>query len=95
MAAALYTRLDPVKHLLLNRYAAAYGLSVTEIVISLIDQLLYQVSEDYVPEPWLVDVVASGLLPIRRCRPRGDGLAIVQRDDDDAPTNVVRWPRGA
>jgi len=95
MAAALYTRLDPVKQLLLSRYAAASGLSMTDVVISLIDQLLYQVSDEYEPEPWIVDAVASGELPIRRCRPQGERLSAVPKNAEEKPVSAVRWPRGA
>lgn len=78
---ALFVRLPEAKHRALSALAASWGVSLSAVVESLVDQVLFQCVPMYDAPAWLIDAVEAGLLPIERC------------PDDDAAEgldNVVR-----
>jgi hypothetical protein len=78
---ALFARLPEAKHRALAALAAGWGVSLSTVVESLIDQVLFQCVPRYDAPEWLLDAVESGLLPIEPCA-----------DDEsmDGIDNVVR-----
>ena len=67
MPKTLYTRIEARNHRLLAAYAARWGLTLQIVIERVVDQLLYQVSEEYEPAPWLRAAIEDGELELRRC----------------------------
>lgn len=91
MRTPLYVRLERRSHRLLSVYCRANDLTLTDAVDGLVAQLLFQVSAEFEPPPWLLEAVESGALPIRRC----SHLVPVEVDDEDGPCpdNLIRFGR--
>jgi len=64
---ALFVRLPEAKHRALSGLAAAWGVSLSTVIDSLVDQVLFQCVPMYDAPQWLLDAVESGLLPIEPC----------------------------
>lgn len=63
----LFARLPDAKHRALSTLAASWGMSLSALVESLIDQLLFQTVPNFDAPQWLLEAVESGALPIDRC----------------------------
>jgi hypothetical protein len=64
---ALYVRLPVAKHRALSALAGGWGISLSALVESMVDQVLFQCVPMYDAPPWLIDAVDSGVLPIHPC----------------------------
>ena len=91
MRTPLYIRVSRPSHRALSAYARACGSTVNDIVESLVEQLLFQVSAEFEPPRWLQEAVEVGELPIRRC----SHLVPVDVDEVDGPCpdNLIRFGR--
>lgn len=90
MRTPLYVRLDCRSRRLLDAYCRANDFTLTDVVNGLVAQLLFQVSAEFEPPPWLLEAVASGL-PLRRC----SHLVATDGGQGDEPRfdNLIRFVR--
>lgn len=79
---SIYVRVDFDRHRRLTEYARENGLTINDICVRLLDQLLAQVSPGFPWPEWLVEAVAKGHLQHLR-----------EYADDDLMLNAPQPPR--